>query len=693
MRILAVEDERVVARGLRLQLNNLGYDVPSVASSKSEALDLVEQLKPDLVLMDIRLNGRSEGIEAAREIRDRFDIPVVFLTAHSDPETLGFAKGTDPFGYVLKPAQDRELMAVIEMAAHKHNAVKEMRARNRQQAAAKRLGLRALANLDLQSLMDEACTTVQELLEVDLSEVLELQPGGETLLLRAGVGWRDGMVGSLTVDVSDSHLGLALKSYEPSFLNDLSVEQRFLASPCDRGVASGAAIAIAGRHEPYGVLAAYSCGKREFKEGEVEFLQSVAAILGSAIERKRAEEALENANSGLRAEIERRQAAEHQLHHAQKMEALGVLAGGVAHDFNNLLTVISGYNEMLARRVQPELQAYVLEVEAAAERAKSLTTQLLALSRRNISRSEVLDLNRAVGNIEKMLRRIVGEDIEFVSQLTPDLAKVSIDPGQLDQIILNLVVNARDAMPGGGRLTIETGETELTGEFPGHHHIGVPAGRYVTLAVSDTGVGIDAETKKHLFEPFFTTKRDKGTGLGLSIVFSVVSQSGGEIAVFSEPGKGTVVKIFLPALARTTLSEDSTPVAEALPVPRGTETLLIAEDDAAVRQLICDTLRSLGYVVIEAATPRDAIRLAAQYQSRIDLILTDIIMPEINGIELASTLLGSRPEMKVLFTSGYANQTIQAGKPVSSHQNFLPKPFTPAILGRKVRQVLEVDVE
>jgi signal transduction histidine kinase len=408
--------------------------------------------------------------------------------------------------------------------------------------------------------------------------------------------------------------------------------------------------------------------------------------------RHAAEAEIRTINLELEARVASRTAERHsledQLMQSQKMEAIGRLAGGVAHDFNNLLTVILGYNEMLRDRVAQDQMGveYSDEILHAAGRASALTNQLLAFSRRQVAMPRVVDLNEVVRQIERMLRRLIGEDVELATQLAPGVALVNADPTHLDQIIMNLAVNSRDAMPSGGKLTIETSETDLDAEYAGRH-IGVPPGRYTMLAISDTGSGMDTDTLAHLFEPFYTTKElGKGTGLGLSIVYGIVKQNGGEIIVYSEPGAGTAIKIYFP---KASGSVDPVAAPRQLPSPTHADaTILVVEDEEQVRMLTHTVLTRVGYRVLEATSASEAIRLLTEYQGAIDLLLTDVVMPEMRGMELASRAEAVRPGLPVLFMSGYTDAGVIHQGALDSAMPFIQKPFTAASLYQKVREVL-----
>ncbi|MCK6483528.1 MAG: PAS domain S-box protein [Phycisphaerae bacterium] len=388
-------------------------------------------------------------------------------------------------------------------------------------------------------------------------------------------------------------------------------------------------------------------------------------------------------------DISQRKQLEEQLLHAQKMEGIGRLAGGVAHDFNNWLTAIFGYLE-LARDALPQgnpAHDFLAGIREAAERAAALTNQLLAFARKQIIEPRIVDLGELVGNVERLLSRLLGEDIRLHTRAAPDAWSVRIDPSHFEQIIVNLAVNARDAMPCGGTLSIEVQNVLLDDGYTSTHPEVAP-GEYVLLAVSDTGHGMDAAVQQHIFEPFFTTKdRSKGTGLGLATVHGVVKQHGGHIWLYSEPGKGTTFKIYLPRAVEDQAAAASAP--PAAPSTRGTETVLIVEDEPLVRWVAAQTLRNHGYTVLEAAGGDEALKLAASNHDKIDLVMTDVVMPGMSGQEVASALRERRRDLKVLFASGYTEDTISHHGVLDEGVSFIPKPYTPSSLARRVREVLD----
>ena len=391
---------------------------------------------------------------------------------------------------------------------------------------------------------------------------------------------------------------------------------------------------------------------------------------------------------GIVRDISDKKRLEAQLHQSQKMEAFGQLAGGVAHDFNNLLTVISGYSDLLLTKLAPDdpKKKMVDQIRRAGERAASLTRQLLAFSRQQVLEPKVLDLNVIVTDIEKMLRRLIGEDVQFSTVLGPAISSVKVDAGQIEQVIMNLAVNARDAMPQGGKLSIETADVELDQSYT-NTHPEARTGRFVVVAISDTGCGMTPEVKARVFEPFFTTKGvGQGTGLGLAVVHGIVKQSGGNIDVYSEVGIGTTFRIYLPAIEQPAASASSH--APELP-SQGTETILLVEDEENVRELATFVLEGCGYTVLTAPEGLAALQLVATCREQIHLLLTDVVMPQMGGRKLAETLLADHPELRVLFMSGYTDDAVVRHGVLQANANFLQKPFTPNSLAKKVREVLD----
>ena len=389
-------------------------------------------------------------------------------------------------------------------------------------------------------------------------------------------------------------------------------------------------------------------------------------------------------------DTDERKRVEQQLRQAQKMEAVGRLAGGVAHDFNNLLTAITGYSDLMLRRLGEEdsLRSNVEEIRKAASRATALTRQLLAFSRKQMQQLKILNLNSIVSELDKMLQRLIGEDIQLTTTLDPQLGQTKADAGQIEQVIMNLVVNARDAVSMGGKITIETANVYLNNEYV-QSHLGARAGRYVMLAVSDTGAGMDDETKSHIFEPFFTTKEaGKGTGLGLATVYGIVKQSNGYISVESEVGQGTAFKVYLPRVDEAAEPLTLSSLAPEKPARRRTETVLLAEDEEVVRNLTRQVLEMNGYKVLEAANGGAALMLCEEHKGPIHLLITDVVMPEMSGRKLAERLSAVRPNMRVLYMSGYTDEAIIRHGVLDEGTEFIQKPFTPESLAHKINELL-----
>lgn len=412
------------------------------------------------------------------------------------------------------------------------------------------------------------------------------------------------------------------------------------------------------------------------KERTAQLTQAVESLEKEIAERKEAQEALEK--------------TEEQLRQSQKLEAVGRLAGGIAHDFNNLLTVIIGYSDLISKN--GELNSLVadriVEINKAAVRASALTRQLLAFSRKQVLKPQILDLNELVEGLGKMLARLIGEDVQIITSLDANLGKVSADPGQIEQILVNLVVNARDAMPDGGQITIKTANTELDQAYS-DMHMAVKPGSYVMLAVSDSGMGMAAATRERIFEPFFTTKEvGKGTGLGLSMVYGIVKQSGGNIWVYSEPGQGTTFKIYLPLITQEEIMTIFTE-APAGSISNCTETILVVEDEAMVRRLAQEILEARGFRVLSAQSGAEALVHSHNHREPIELLLTDVVMPKMNGKKVAEAIIELHPGIEVLYMSGFTDDAIVHHGVLHSDVNFIEKPFTAEVLVQKVREVLD----
>ncbi len=423
-------------------------------------------------------------------------------------------------------------------------------------------------------------------------------------------------------------------------------------------------------------------------DGKVEAVLNIARDI---TELKVVEQQLRRSRDRFENSQEKLRQSQAQLLQSRKLESIGRLAGGIAHDFNNILTAISGYSDLMLLGLSEDDPMWpdLKEILKATDRAAQLTHQLLAFSRRQVLQPKILNLNTVVDDIGRMLTRLISENIELITSLDPNLKPVMADPGQLGQVILNLSVNSRDAMPNGGKLLIETVNIYLDEEFVQFKQFDVKPGDYVRLAVSDSGVGMDAETQLHVFEPFFTTKEQgKGTGLGLATAYGIVKQSGGNISIYSEKGVGTTVMIYLPALETTGQPVSSIKPAESN-IMRGTETILLVEDEDIVRTLATRALSEKGYKVLAASNGLEALELVDNYHGPLDLVLTDVIMPKIGGRKLIESVLERRPGLKVIFISGYTDWVAEHQGILQPGRAFLQKPFTTSLLLRKVRQVLD----
>jgi PAS domain S-box-containing protein len=549
----------------------------------------------------------------------------------------------------------------------------------RQQAAIADLGHRALEGVDLATLLDEAVRLVARVLDMPLACVLELDAARGALVQRAAVGWRPLRPGRERLHLADAPpAASALRASDPVAVADFRADGAFTLSPLlhDHDIVSGLAAVIHGRDEAYGVLAAYAREPRVMSRHDLTFVRGIANVLAAAIERRRSDERLRS--------------TEEQLVQAQKMESVGRLAGGVAHDFNNLLTGIFGYTSLLQgelRQGDGEARELVRGIQDSAEKAAALTAQLLAFSRRQVLQPRVVDVNDIVRGIEPLLHRVIGETVSLVTLPRAQIGRVRADPTQLEQIVMNLVVNARDAMPDGGTVVVETDEVAFD-EAYAQEHFDVSPGRYVMLAVTDSGLGMDADTRMHLFEPFFTTKGPgKGTGLGLATTYGIVKQSGGHIWLYSEPGRGSTFKIYLPRV--TAPSDEVAPPLQRPPGSSRGETVLLVEDESSVRDITRAVLMRHGYRVLVAENGQAALAVADAHPGRIDLLVTDVVMPGLGGRALAEQLQVRRPEVRTLYVSGYTEDAVVRRGVLESNVAFLAKPFSPDALARSVRDVLQ----
>jgi len=566
-----------------------------------------------------------------------------------------------------------------QMAEALQQRIKEREAAERtllnralQQTTVAALGQFALTNSDLMALLNQATILVAQTLEVDYCAVFESVTGGQ-LLMRAGSGWKSNCVGSATIPVDDySQAGLTLRTGDAIVVTDLWTERRFKASSLlmDHGVVSGATILIPTREKPYGVFCVHTVRHREFTPDDVQFLLAVANVIGITVERLHLGD---------------------QLRQSQKMESIGQLAAGVAHDFNNMLTIIQGHTSALLARptLPPDVLDPIQAVYFATERAAGLTRQLLMFSRKNVMQVKPLDLREVVGNMSKMLQRLFGETIILEFQPPDELPSVQGDTGMLEQVIMNIAVNARDAMPNGGKLTITLSAITVDAAHV-ELHPEARAGGFVQLRMSDNGIGMDSATRARIFEPFFTTKDvGKGAGLGLATVYGIVKQHEGWIEVDSEPGEGATFDVFFPAIRQIVqIVEEKSGPPES--VTGGSETIFLVEDEPVLREMARDILESYGYRILEASSGKEALGMWNLTRGKIDLLLTDMIMPDgVSGAELAQRLLAGQPHLKIVFTSGYTANEVSPEVLTKTRARFLQKPYTHDMLAKTVRDALD----
>jgi len=626
--ILIVDDDAQMLRTIGDILRLRGYSA-LLAPSAQEGLELTKDAArlPAIALVDLRLPDM-DGMELVSEIRKLSEsIEIVILTGNASIDSAVRALRENSYDYLIKPVQPEQLLGSIERAGERWQ-------RRRAESA-----------------MHES--------EERLRRIFEHV--GDALFITDDNG--------RIIDANPAACALTAMPLEQLRERDL------------RGVLGDESAREAAAKDTVGESPTGLRGEVRVKgqDGEIRTVdgRSAAFAPGLVVHTLR--------------DLTHQRRLEEELHHSQKMDAIGQLAGGVAHDFNNLLTVISSYTSMLLDSFEAgdARREDAIEVKQAAVRAAQLTRQLLAFSRKQVIQPRTLILNSVVTETEKMLRRLIGEDVELVTKLAPDLYEVRADAGQLEQVLMNLAVNARDAMPQGGRLSIETANV-LRSSIAGPRGAAMAAAEYVMLAVSDTGTGMPSEVQSHIFEPFFTTKEaGKGTGLGLSTVYGIVKQAGGDIRVNSEIGRGTTFTIYLPRVLEPSDEAVATAAVARDVESRADETVLLVEDDEHLRSLALRILQAHGYTVLTAIDGADALRQAKEYGGPIDLVLSDVVMPRMSGRFLSEQLATARPTVKVLFMSGYTDDDVMRRGILDRRTAFLEKPFTPEQLISKVRQILD----
>ena len=752
IRILIVEDEAIVALDIRRQLAELGYEPAAHTMRGEDAVELAEQLRPDLVLMDIQLPGEMDGIATAQEIRERFSIPVVFLTAFAGGETLKRARLAEPYGYIIKPFEDRELRTVIEMALYKHHAERELRESHAVLKAVIHGAMDGFYFIDPQGhfldVNEAYCQMTghsrEELLQMSLCD-LAVDETLEDITRRLAEGvqngfkrferrlrCKDGRV--IYVEVSPSFI----RGERPQifgFARDITEKKR--AGEATRYAASLLEAALEATAD--GLLISDNDGRMtHYNRKFVELWEIPQAILeqrnenaavafvldqvkepaafkmrieelyahpeedgfdvlelkgGRTLERYSRAHQMDGRVVGRVLsfrEVTERKRLEDQLRQAQKMEAIGQLAGGVAHDFNNILAAILMHLGLLEEEtgLSDSIRTALKEMTGEAQRAAALTRQLLAFSRRQVIQIKPVDLDALVRNLFKMLRRLLGESVTLDWNCSSPMPALNADPGMIEQIIVNLCVNARDAMPHGGSILIKALFVRIEENAAGNHPEN-RSGDFIRLSVIDTGCGMEEGVLKHIFEPFFTTKDvGRGTGLGLSTVYGIIKQHRGWIEVESVVGQGSAFHVFLPAIAQV---RDGEQIVRTMPRLEGRgETILVVEDELAVRMLICITLERRGYRVLKASSGPEAMGLWNQYRADIDLLLSDVVMPKgMTGYEVAEAMRKDKPGLKVILSTGYSEKLSELDRQGEQPYFVLTKPYVPDALLGAIRRLIE----
>jgi two-component system cell cycle sensor histidine kinase/response regulator CckA len=629
-RILIVEDEGIIANIIASRLVKSGYEVAGIAESSEEALAKITELNPELVLMDIRIKGATDGIETAAQIRRRFDIPFIFLSAHTDRQTMDRARTTGASGFLTKPVHHTNLTATIEMAIHKHRANRAGRDRRAWMATV--LG-----------------TMADAMVVIDRDRKIQFLNGPAEEL----TGWKN-------EDARDLDVALVLPLAESASGFHLQVDE-LISPPSD---------ARTRMQMPRDLMAGKRSGEWFPIEGEIAPSVDGGKVVGAVITFR---------------DASARQAQENEIRHEHKMQAEGRLAAGIAHDFNNLLFVISGYaEEMLhSSALNGSDMRALTAIRKASVSATDITQQLLKFSRKEPARKQDLSLNELVRDTEELFHRPDGPSVKWQLKLAPHLGAVRADHGLLTQVLINLASNARDAMPDGGEVTIETANVDAPRAFASAD----TKEAFIALSFTDTGAGMSADTAARLFEPFFTNESGKGTGLGLSIVHSIVTDLGGTIRVDSAPGDGATFTVCIPragtAFAPPVMNDPGSRGAAAR------ATVLVVDGEERVRHLLREYLASSGYGVIEAEAGGAAIRIANERDGPIDLLITDAIMPGANGFAVARALSERRPGMKTIFISGSARELVDELESLPRGARFLPKPLLKKDLLENVSELLE----
>ncbi|HHE37146.1 MAG TPA: hybrid sensor histidine kinase/response regulator [Candidatus Cloacimonetes bacterium] len=750
-KILIVEDEKIIARHIHRTLVGLGYEVSDIVSSGEEAVEKAGSNPPDLILTDIMLEGQMSGIEAADIIRTNLRIPVIYLTAYTDEKIIQEAKIAEPFGYILKPFEERELHATIEMAFYRKKVERELRESERKYRTLVEKIEEGICVVDEKENLTFVNPATAEIFGCEVKELIgrnlqdfttpdefknildqtKIRRRGETSKYEMKIIRKDGQeriievtaspmfekelfFGSfgILVDVTDTiqtkktlqelkkavetmHLGVTITDMDRKIIYSnpadakmhgyevkdlIGKDVKMFAPPNLRKSMSLEHV------KKWKGLIRESVNIRQ--DGSTFPVRLITDIVKVGDEPIAMVTTCEDITEQKEAENEKGR-IQAQLLQAQKMEIVGQLAGGIAHDFNNLLTVINGYSGTILSKISKTDQFYdsILNINKCGIKAANLTKQLLAFSRKEIIKPRSLNLNKIILDVENMIRGLIGENVNLISYLEVNIKDIKADPGQIEQILSNLVLNARDAISENGNIEIHTDLLNLNEPFSTTFGT-IPPGEYVVLSVKDNGCGMNEEILHHLFEPFYTTKEPgKGTGLGLSTVFGIVKQNNGYIFVESEPGKGSNFKIYFPGLKKEEKFEEE--IGDESKLPKGDETILLVEDQPNVREFICSILEEFGYNVLEAADGLEALEYAKKYANPVQLLITDVRMPKMNGFKLAENIIKIYPKIRILYVSGYTeDKEIKKGME-GFFAGFLKKPFSFSELVTKVREILD----
>ncbi len=623
-KIIIVEDEHIIAMEIQDRLERIGYEVPAIFSTGEEVVKEVKNINPDLIIMDIMLEGKMDGIEAAEKLQNQFDIPLVYLTAYSDKETLERAKITQPFGYILKPLEERELHSTIEIALYKHNIEKKLKENEE------------WLSTTLKSIGDAVITTDNKGKITFINSVAEILTGWSH---NEALGQEAHKIFNIIDEKSHSEL--------PDIVKKVLQEGKVTK------LKSNSLLINKGKKE---IPVDDSAAPIKDSEGNVN---GIVLVFRDISEHKKLED---------------------KLRHSQKMEAVGTLTGGVAHDFNNIMTAIQVSTELTLMEIsdstlkENELYNTLLDINRHAKYGAELTRQLLQFSSKHPMQPVKTDLNFLIQNTLKMLERLISENIKMIPQLEKNLLPSLIDQGTIKQVILNLALNAQDAMPDGGELIIKTENYELK-ENDNKEKSEAKPGKYVKLSIIDTGIGMNQDTLDHIFEPFFTTKDvGKGSGLGLSVVHGIVKQHKGWLTLDSEPNKGTAFKIYLPVYSE--MKKKSKTIEEAMKIPKGKgERILVVEDDEIILKYVEKTLIKNGYTVFSSKNSDQALKIFKLEKGNFDIFFSDVVLPGKDGIKLAEKFLSLNPNIHVILSSGYTDLKSKGARIEEKNFQYIEKPY------------------